>query len=217
MHPLTTARQEPYVWVSWITKLLTGESTCIWSAWLRAHFQTAKVPNGFDSNGWQVQHAALLRRTASDYEKEGYTVFTEDQNSFMLKGKTGTLSGKPDVVAVKDTTGWIIDTKTGSPKASDRIQVMVYMWALQKANPALAGVTFHGKVMYGTGYNIIKPEEIDEKFVKTVGELMRIVCGEDEPHKAPSFAECQHCPITKEDCAHRVEASKVHQGETDEF
>jgi hypothetical protein len=48
MNALTTVRPEPYVWVSWITKILAGESSCVWSAWLRAHYQTAKAPNGFD-------------------------------------------------------------------------------------------------------------------------------------------------------------------------
>ena len=151
MHALTTARAEPYVWVSWITKLLAGESSCVWSAWLRAHYQTAKAPNGFDMGTWQMDHSAMLRKTAADHEKEGYRVHTESQNMFALKGKTGTLSGKPDVVAVKDMEGWVVDTKTGSPKASDRVQVMIYMWAMPKAIPAFAGVRFHGKVVYKIG------------------------------------------------------------------
>lgn len=217
MHPQTKARQEPYVWVSWVTKLLAGESSCVWSAWLRAHFQTAKAPTTFDMGAWQVEHSAVLRKAVMDYEKEGYAAYVEDQNSFVLKGKSGSLSGKPDLVAVKDGAGWVVDTKTGLPKASDRIQVMIYMWALPLTNPAFADVAFEGKVIYRTGYNLIRPEEIDEKFVKAVGELMRMVCGEEEPHKAPSFAECQNCPITPEDCGDRAEAAKFHQGETVEF
>ena len=46
---------------------------------------------------------------------------------------------------------------------------------------------------------------------------MKEICGEAEPHKAPSFGECQYCPITPEDCADRVVGAKAHQGETDEF
>jgi hypothetical protein len=37
------------------------------------------------------------------------------------------------------------------------------------------------------------------------------------PHKAPSYAECQRCPITVEDCADRVVAMQINEGETDEF
>lgn len=217
MNAMTTARPEPYVWVSWITKLLAGEASCVWSAWLRAHYQTAKAPNGFDMGTWQMDHSAMLRTAAARHENEGHTVFTESQNTFVLKGRTGTLSGKPDVVAVKDMEGWVIDTKTGAPKASDRVQVMIYMWALPKVIPAFAGVRFHGKVVYKTGYLIIAPEEVDAIFVKRVADLMKEVCGEAEPHKAPTFSECQHCPITVEDCADRVGAAKVFLGETDEF
>jgi hypothetical protein len=217
MHALTMARPEPYVWVSWLTKLLAGESSCIWSAWLRAHYQTAKHPSDFDMGAWQLAHSALSRRTATEHEQAGYTVFTEDQNSFAIKGKAGTLSGKPDIVAVKELDGWVIDTKTGSPKASDRIQVMIYMWALPIAIPAFKDVTFHGKVMYGTGYNIIRPEQIDTDFIKMVSGLMKKICGDEEPHKAPSFKECQHCPITAEDCTSRIGKANVYEGVTEEF
>lgn len=159
----------------------------------------------------------MLRTAAAHHEKEGHTIFTESQNTFVLKGRTGTLSGKPDVVAVKDMAGWVIDTKTGSPKASDRVQVMIYMWALPKVIPAFAGVRFDGKVIYKTGYNLIMADEVDGIFIKRVGDLMKEICGEAEPHKAPSVGECQHCPITVEDCAERAGAVKVHQGETDDF
>jgi hypothetical protein len=217
MHALTIARPEPYVWVSWITKLLAGESSCLWSAWLRAHHQTAKAPNNFDMGSWQLEHSAMLRTTAAHQEKEGYSVFTESQNTFALKGKVGTLSGKPDVVAVKEMEGWVTDAKTGSPKASDRIQVMIYMWALPKTVPAFKDVTFHGKVVYKTGYSLITPEEVDAGFITLVSDLMKVICADEEPHKAPSFKECQHCPITVEDCADRAGAVKVYEGETDEF
>jgi len=217
MHSLTTVRPEPYVWVSWITKLLAGESSCVWSAWLRAHYQTAKAPSGFDMGSWQMDHSAMLRKTAAEHEKDGSEVFTEGQNLFVLKGKHGTLSGKPDVVAINNKAGLVVDTKTGSPKASDRIQVMLYMWALPKTNPAFAGVRFDGMVVYKTGYSLITADEVDAVFIKRVGDLMKEVCGDSEPHKAPSFGECKYCPIAPEDCADRAQTQKVYEGETDEF
>lgn len=217
MNTKTTRRAEPYVWVSWITKLLAGESNCVWSAWLRAHYQTAKAQNGPDLGTWQLDHSAMLRKAASECEEKGFEVFTEDQNSFSLKGKTGTLAGKPDVVAVKDMSGWVTDTKTGLPKASDRIQVMLYMWALPQTNPAFAGVRFDGRIVYKSGYSIVLADEVDASFIKKVGELMRVVCAEEEPRKAPSFRECQFCPICADDCPDRIKAVKVYEGKTDEF
>lgn len=217
MNSKTTRRPEPYVWVSWITKLLAGEASCVWSAWVRAHFQTAKAQNGVDLGTWQMDHSAMVRKAAAEYEEDEYEVFAEDQNSFNLKGKSGTLAGKPDVIAVKDTSGWVTDAKTGMPKASDRIQVMLYMWALPQTNPAFSGVRFDGRIVYKAGYSIVPADEVDAPFVKQVGELMRVVCGNEEPRKAPSFRECKFCPISSDDCPERIDAAKVYEGQTDEF
>jgi hypothetical protein len=61
---------------------------------------------------------------------------------------------------------------------------MIYMWALPKASPAFAGVTFQGKVVYKTGYSVIMPDEVDAVSVKRLVALMKEVCGEAEPHRA---------------------------------
>lgn len=217
MNARTKQRAEPYVWVSWLTRLLAGESSCVWSTWFRAHHLPAKQPTDFDLGAWQVEHSAMLRKTAAEHRQQGHTVYTEGQNLFALKGRAGTLAGKPDIVAVRETMGLVTDTKTGSPKASDRVQVMIYMWALPKTNPAFAGLRFDGQVIYKTGHSVILAEEVDAVFIKRVGDLMTEVCREVEPSKAPSFGECRSCPLTPEDCADRVESAVVYQGETDEF
>ena len=31
----------PYIWVSWIAKLLTGENSCEWAAWFKAQHETS--------------------------------------------------------------------------------------------------------------------------------------------------------------------------------
>ena len=37
----------PYIWVTWLTKLLVGENSCEWSAWFRAQHE-----------GWSWEQAA---------------------------------------------------------------------------------------------------------------------------------------------------------------
>ena len=64
---------------------------------------------------------------------------------------------------------------------------------------------------------MVSAEEIDPVFVRRVRELMREICGYQEPHKAPSYGECLHCPLTPEDCGDRVVTERAYQGETDEF
>lgn len=217
MHARTKPRNEPYVWITSISKLLSGEANCLWSAWLRAHHYTAKLETDFDASTWQIEHAALVRKTAASYEAEGYAVTVEHQNSFALKGRLGTLAGRPDLVAVKGNQGWLIDGKTGQPKAADHVQVMLYMWALPLANPAYVGVKFQGRVEYTSRYNLIAADEVDPAFGGRVAELMRAVCGPIEPRKTPSYKECRCCPLTPEDCADRIETEAVAVGVTDEF
>ncbi|MFO0825904.1 MAG: PD-(D/E)XK nuclease family protein [Gemmataceae bacterium] len=160
-------------------------------------------------------------RTAAEnrlgIRKQWLPGFCRRTRPLLSQGKGWNPFGKPDVVAVNEAVGWIIDAKTGAPKASDRIQVMVYMWALPKTNPAFAGVSFTGKVIYKCGYNLVIPDEIDREFGQRVVELLKEVCGDVEPYKAPSFSECQYCPVTRSDCVDRVEKAETHRGETDEF
>jgi len=220
MHAQTKPRPTPYVWATWLAKLLAGETTCVWSAWFRAHHFAAKLDKAdgdFDPELWRLEHTNLIRRTAAEFTGKGYAVTVENQNQFVLSGKVGTLAGKPDLVAVQGDEGWITDAKTGQPRGSDRLQVALYMWALPKANPVYAGVRFRGRVEYKCRYGLVAAEEVDAEFAARVADLMREVCGTDPPRKSPSFRECQFCPLTPDDCLDRIETEAVLVGVTDEF
>jgi hypothetical protein len=199
---------------------MAGEASCVWSVWYRARHQLAKVTTDFDFGRWQVDHTAIIRRIVAEFEgQDGYAVTVERQNQFSLAGKVGILAGRPDVVAVRGNEGVVIDAKTGQPRPSDRVQVLLYMWALPRANPAaFGGVTFRGRVEYGGGqFHLIEAEEVDAAFSAHVSELMRAVCGPTEPSKAPSYAECRCCPLTPADCPDRVDREESFVGTTDEF
>ena len=109
-------RESPYIWATWLARLLAGEASCEWASWFRSHHQDwAKPPSDFDSTQWMLDHTALVNQARESREKLGYTVFTENQNSFRLRGKSATLAGKPDLIAVKGQDVVIIDAKTGKP------------------------------------------------------------------------------------------------------
>ena len=111
-------RETPYVWATWLAKLLAGENSCEWAASFRAHYQDwAKPPSDFDSTQWMLDHTALVNTERESREKLGYEVFTENQNSFRLRGRSATVAGKPDLIAVKGGDAVIIDAKTGKPGA----------------------------------------------------------------------------------------------------
>ena len=98
-----TRRGKPYVWVTWITKLLGGQQQCAWASWFKARFKYEKLEEGsFDSAAWSARHAELVRRRAAELGEEGWAVTLENENGFKLEGRSGVLSGKPDIVARRD-------------------------------------------------------------------------------------------------------------------
>ena len=82
--------------------------------------------------GWQINHTAMLSEVRQKWEDEGYSVFSENQNSFVLRGREATVGGKPDLIARKGNSGVIIDVKTGKPSPSHTAQVMLYMYGVPR-------------------------------------------------------------------------------------
>ncbi|MDE2842055.1 MAG: hypothetical protein OXN21_01605, partial [Chloroflexota bacterium] len=115
----------PYIWVSWISKLLVGEVSCQWGAWFRAQFEGSsweKVPSDFDQVQWLIRHGELLEQTRRYYERQGYQVSLDSQNSFTLRGNVATLAGRPDLVVARDNEVIVVDAKVGQPSASHTAQ-----------------------------------------------------------------------------------------------
>ena len=42
----STPRDFPYIWATWLPRLLTGENSCEWAVWFKAHHQdwTRRAP-----------------------------------------------------------------------------------------------------------------------------------------------------------------------------
>lgn len=56
-------RDRPYIWTTWLPKLLTGESSYAWAAWFKAHYRAwSKPEGGFDQAEWLIRHTALLNK-----------------------------------------------------------------------------------------------------------------------------------------------------------
>ena len=175
------------------------------------------MPSGFDQVGWQLAHTAGINEARSEWEDRGCTVFTENQNSFALRGKTATLGGKPDLIARKGDTGTIIDVKTGKPIPSHGVQVMLYMYAVPRALGQYRGVVFDGKIAYGDHEVDIPAAAVDETFIQNVSALIqRLSAGEPE-RRVPSPRECGFCDIASLDCPERMVEDAVAEGITEDF
>ena len=53
-------REHPYIWATWLAKLLASQDPCEWAGWFRAHYQDwTKPPSDFDSTQWMLNHTPL--------------------------------------------------------------------------------------------------------------------------------------------------------------
>ncbi len=214
-------RTSPYIWVTWLTKLLVGENSCEWAAWFKAHHKEYdKVPDTFDRSAWQMDHTRLLNRVRAQLEADGKVVFTEKQNHFTLQGSVATLGGRADLIAISGENGTIYDVKTGQPTAADHVQVMIYMYAIPLAFRQYKDMTFDGAVVYQDHEVPIPASAINESFKKNLVELIRKVSSDAPSRRVPSAMECGFCPIAKSECPERVEEEELGaggQGEVDDF
>ena len=205
---MAVKRDHPYIWTTWLTRLLSGDSSCEWAAQFRAHHETksySKVSSGFDAARWQMEHTALLYKARAEMESTGANVYIEGQNFFTLRGKTATLSGKPDLVSIEGNTGVIADAKTGQQSISHQIQVLIYMYALPKALPQYRDVTFEGKLVYPGEEVFIPSDGVNDGFVTELGGLITRLADSDSAIRTPSKQECSFCNITIADCDERID------------
>ena len=202
---MSVPRDAPYVWVTWVSRLMAGDAQCAWAAWFRAHHTYERLPS--DLTRWAAEHAAMVREHAAALEEASYAVWLEDQNRIRLKGRSGvTLGGKPDIVACRDGEGLIVECKTGQQRHADRIQVMIYMLVLPHAQPVWRDRKLTGRVQYRNGFVDVPAEDLDPAFRGRFRDTMAQVGGEAEPARVPSFYECRFCDIGSADCPDRIDS-----------
>jgi hypothetical protein len=202
---MTTPRTHPYVWASWLPKLLAGESSCEWAVWFKAHYKGyAQQPK--DLSDWTTKHTTLLGITREKLEAQGNAVTVEDENKFRLRGKSGALvQGKPDLISF-GLGAVITDIKTGKRRDSHRQQVLLYMHGLPRAEDSpYPDVEFDGRIVYPDGAVEIPAAELTEDFRISLRELTRRIISPNPPGKVASPGECRFCDLTSGDCPDRVE------------
>ena len=208
----TAPRSSPYVYVTWIAKILSGDAQCAWAPWFKAHFTFDKVKRSFDSAAWSASHNDMIRKRVAALTADGWLCFLEDQNAFNLQGEIATLAGKPDIVAVRGTNppvALVVDCKTGQRRDSDYQQVLVYMMVLPLTCEAVKGLQLSGEVQYQDGSLEIRSEELTPAVKERIVDAIRAAGAINPPSRTPSFRECGFCEITKEDCPQRIEKKKA--------
>ncbi|HYM24956.1 MAG TPA: PD-(D/E)XK nuclease family protein [Vicinamibacterales bacterium] len=205
---MSKSRGTPFIWVTWLTPILSADAQCEWAPWFKAHYTYDKIErNDFDLERWKVEHAAMVDARAAQLRAEGYIVFVEDQNQFRLKGQSATLSGKPDILAVRPDKALVVDCKSGKRRGSDIHQVLFYLLALPLSHASLSGQPLHGEVQYRDGSVHISPEEFTGIVRERMVELIKRLGSGEPPRRVPSARECAFCDIGSTDCPDRIESS----------
>ena len=193
---MTKRREFPYIWTTWLPNLLTGESSCEWAGWFKANHQKwAKPHSNFNQAEWLLNHTALLKKQRTIWKDKGYDVLVEGQNSFTLKGKTATLGGKPDLIAVRNNEAVIVDTKSGAEKPSHLIQVMIYIYAIPRALRQYRDLNITGRVVYQDNSVLVPSECETPEFPAMMGSAIKRLAAQTPPARVPSLYECRFCDI----------------------
>ena len=167
-------REHPYLWATWLPKLLTSENSCEWAVWFKAHYQDwTKVPSDFNQAQWMLNHTALLNKRIAEWELSHYSVTIEGQNSFQLRGKSATLAGQPDLITQRDGQAVIVDVKNGQDSASHVVQVMIYLYAIPRALERYRILKLRGQATYLDHAVRIPTEAVDDQFIQNLGALIR--------------------------------------------
>jgi hypothetical protein len=200
-----TKRDVPYIWVTWLASLLSGDNHCEWAAWFRAHFHHLKRPSSFDEVKWRADHGEMLRTRVPELQKQGYRVFIEHQNGFNLKGRAATVGGTPDIVAIGEQDAWVIDCKSGKQKDSHYFQVLIYMLMLPITHPACRGRSLGGEIQYRDYSSLLMPGELTEHRQAQIRAMIERIGAKEPLIKVPSPQECRWCPVASHDCPERMD------------
>ena len=211
-------RPNPFLWISWLSKLMAGEKQCQWACWFRSHYRWNKLPSGCDLARWTADHAQLLHARRATLEAQGFTVYTEEQNSFTLIGKAGIeVSGKPDIVALRGPEAYVEDCKTGTPRHSDHFQVLVYLLSLPHVEGPWKGRTMEGRIVYPHAVVDVPSTKLDGTLRDLFRKTVLALGGPEPARKVPSGGECRYCDISKADCPERIEIERRRTDDHDLF
>jgi hypothetical protein len=196
-----------YVWITWLSKVMSGDQSCVWASWFKTHFKGyEKVPSDFDLAKWTVDHSRRVHELHAERRSAGEQVFLEGENEIRYEWQGGlVVAGKPDLVAVSDSGTTVYDVKTGKERRADHIQVMLYMYLLPLGTRRYASTRPSGCVVYGERRSPIPAEAIDKSFINNFNYFLGTIASNTPAVKVASRHECRFCDIAKSECPERME------------
>ena len=212
--PTLARKGLPAFWCTTLAKALSGDQPCELSTWLNGRFKMEKRPGREGSlANWKAQHSAMLQATVERFRADGWKCDVE--RFFDVPGHTAKMSGKVDLIAQKLTCRpLIVDVKSGQPRDSDILQVLIEMIAIPMAWQA--GMTFEGLVIYPAHEVSIPPSSAAELKPKLFA-LLKKLGTMPRPVASPSDSACRFCDVPDDECAERFHIETAEAVLTAEF
>ncbi len=196
-------RSSPYLYATWLAKVMAGQVTCQWQYWFQVHNKLMqRQPDSYDLVGWRIDHARMVNELRLSIKARGETPRLAYHFKLEIPDKA-TLGGEADCIVANRNQVTVYDCKTGQPRASDQVQVMIYMHALAQ-EPAFRSKAFQGAVLYKDGPVAIP--RLPETFVTNFCYFVDLLASKTPPHKS-SGSDCKFCAITSDDCDEREGAA----------
>jgi hypothetical protein len=192
---------------------MAGDTKCHWGSWYKTRYTGyKKAPSDFQLTKWTIEHTQLLDTLIKQRGALNEATYIEDQNYFKVKRSSGlVIAGKPDLVTINSLDQCkVYDVKTGNPRQSDVVQIMLYMMCLPYSSPRYRGKKINGCLVYKDGTCTEVPEKaIDNDFRDQVTYFLNILQTPVSPDKIPSSSECQFCEIGSPDCGERINKEPI--------
>ena len=194
-------RNTPYIWVSWLAEIMSGDLTCHWKVWFKTHNKlTKKQPSDFDSVEWKINHTKKLTEVKDRLIKNNYVPKVERYIEYRIPNSNAIVQGRIDCVIENDDSITIYECKTGRERDSDQAQVLLYMYILSKTNPSKKQIK--GIISYND--KEVEISNLPSNFEENFNYFVNILISTNYPVKNPGN-DCRFCDITKEDCPERVD------------
>ncbi|MGE5660354.1 MAG: PD-(D/E)XK nuclease family protein [Actinomycetota bacterium] len=171
-------------------------------------YQFAKQPSTYDPS----EHDEMVIKRALQLQNEGFTVYVENQNSFKYQGQYFDIcvAGRPDIIAIKDNWAVVEDIKTGKPKDSHKMQVLLYLSMLPfspETKHLFKGYIPHGRLVYRNQIVDFPKWSVNQQFRQRLQNLIAILCHSQPPNPTPSHWECRYCPVPSAYCSAKMRQS----------
>ncbi len=196
-------RSSPYIWTTWLARLLVGDAPCLWQYWYQSHNKlTEKEPDDFNRVAWKMDHARMADELRRELTATGIKPIMSHRFKIPAAGNA-IIAGEVDCLVVGKNEFCVYDCKTGMPHSRDNAQVMVYMYALLQ-QPAFRDKVARGIVAYRN--TRVEIPGLPFTFETNLNYFVDLLVTDSPAPKSPGES-CAECQVTANDCADRFKAS----------